>query len=212
VSSSAIPPTCVSIPVHHDRLSTAFDDVGVHVDHVVPVRYRSVLVHGAGRLRHRLAFPCQSSLIGGQGIGLDDAGVRRHRIPLLQDHNIAGNHLRGINLLLASVPQNRGVRRRHLLQRLNGLLRTVVLDKTKYAVGEQYQHDYTGLAVLRALTWEHPDTNRKYGRNDKQVDQVVLELADEYLQRRRLVLLTYLVLTVLLQPLLGLLIGETLIA
>jgi len=119
----------------HSSHSAAIGDVGAHVGHVPAVAQRDlVALDGICDLLDGHGFAGQRGLVDAQVSGFDDARVRRHPHPCLQQDDIPGHHVGGGDLLHIATAADLDGGNRQPAQGGHGLLSTVLLRKAQNRV------------------------------------------------------------------------------
>ena len=103
----------------------------------------SVAGHRVGRLADRQALAGERRLLDLQGRGQDDPSVGGDPVAGLDQHDVAGHQLPGVDLDRLAVPTHPRDGLHHLRQRLDALLGLRLLAQPDHGVedGEAGQHD-----------------------------------------------------------------------
>ena len=141
----------------HGR-APAIDHGGPHIDHVLPVSQGDVLpalpemdevyelIDRNGLSRESRLFDFEACALQNPPVGGDSvAGLQQHHIACHQIFTADGHHL--------TIPQNLGGGCGHLLQRLNGFLRLVLLIHSQDSI--DHHHEENDNHIRKALVLIH---------------------------------------------------------
>ena len=180
-----------------DGAAAAVDHGGAHVAHVLAVAQGHVV--GAGVERDRLDVLLHGHGLAGEGGLLDlhrgalqDAAVRRHGVAGLEKDDVAGHEVGGGQVGELAVADDLGLRRAHLLQGLERLLRLCLLHDAEHGVDDDDGHDDDDVGPL-GLALDGAGDRRDGGGHDEHDDHRVGHLLEEALPERGLLLLLQLV-------------------
>ncbi len=93
----------------------------------------------AGLFEDGNRFPGQRRFIDREGLRLKQTQIGADPVARLEEHQVAGNNIRGGDKLLPPIPQHPGPRGGQFLQCFQGALRAVFLDQAQKGIE---QHDY----------------------------------------------------------------------
>ena len=162
---------------HDDGLPSARRDAGAHEHHVLAVAERDVaLFQSRGLLRHRLRLAGQRGLDALERGGFQKPGISRNQVAGFQREDVAGDDSRGRNRSDLPVASHLGLRRGHLFERRDGLLRVELLVEADDGVEDDDGEDGDGIHHFA----QHAGDDAGHDENP---DDEALELAEENLQR-----------------------------
>jgi hypothetical protein len=166
-------PNSVRIPVAHTHgLAAPVGHRRAGEDHVAAVADRRVRARGRELLGDRQRLAGKRRLVALQRVVLDHARIGRDAVARLQHEHVARHQLPRSDLALLAVAQHRDHRREHVLQRVEGLLRAVLLHEAQDRAEE---HDHQDDDRVHVLAHE----GRQDRGDDEDRDQDVLELVEE---------------------------------
>ena len=175
-----------------DQLAAAAGDRGVHVGHAGPVAERDVVTrHRVDRLADRQALAGERGLLDLERRGQADPAVGRHPVAGLDQHDVAGHEVLGVDLDRLAVASYPSDRLHHLRESLDALLGLRLLTQPDHGVedasarparwscphspvtswlisGRRQQHDLhevrgtdAGTPRTRTPSWQPPDGWRR---------------------------------------------------
>ena len=148
-------------------------------DRIVTIAERDFLRYRGDVLCDRQAFTRKGGLGGLQRDGLDQPGVRRNRITLLDQDDIARDEFDRRNASSFAVAQDGRLRRRHPAQGRYGLLGAGLLDIADHCVEKYDREDRERLVGQPRGTLVEPQRSRDKHGEDEQKDERVSELRKE---------------------------------
>ncbi len=135
----------------------------------------------------------EGGFISGKIGRFQNSGIRRDPVPGSKENNVSRNDLSRRDVLLLSIADHPSPGGSHLLQRLDGLLGTTLLDESQYSTGHYEDENHP---CIEDLT----DGSGNHDRSYEYEDEDILELIQEDLQWGCLRLLLEDVGPILLQP------------
>ena len=174
---------------HHDGAAAAVHDGGAHIAHVLAVAKRHVVhalaeLDGVGVLLDRDGLAGEGGLLDLHGSALEHAAVGGDGVARLEQHDVAGDELGACHVNHLAVADDFGLRRGHLLQRLERLLGLGLLNHAEDGVQDDDGQDDGGICPLGLALNEAGDDGDSR-RNEQHDDHRVRHLLKEALPQRR---------------------------
>ena len=164
---------------------------------------RRVDAHDIGAADDRVDLAGERRVVDAQLRRVDEAGIRRDEVALLDDHQVARDERARVDLMPLPVADDLRLGREHVPERLDGLLGAVLLDEREDRVDQDDDDDRDAQGGLVGGECEH-------GRDPQQDGEHVDEMRAEPHPHRLGLLGGEHVLAELRKPLLGLLLREAL--
>ena len=134
-------------------------------------------------LRHRHGFARERRLLDLEAGVLDQAAVGRHGVARFKQHDVADDQFLAAHGDDLAVAQHARGRRGHLLQRLDRLLRLVLLVDAEDGVDDDDRQDDDH--VRKALALDDREHTGDRCRNEQDEDHGILHLLEEADDQRR---------------------------
>ena len=179
----------------HQQLGRPTRDVRVHVRHVDSIaKWRVGSRDSVDLLRHRHALTGECRFIYFEGCRLQQAAVRRHAVAGLEEHDVTWHELLGGQLHNVTRATNSGLDNQHLLQRGDACLGLAFLAEPHHGVEQREPKQNDACApLLQRHDRDHTGDQQNHLHR-------VLELAEERLKARLLLLYGEGIRTILLGP------------
>jgi hypothetical protein len=186
---------------HDHPAQLALGDQGARVGHALAVAQDCIPADRVWTLAHRFGLAREGGLLDLGASSLQDAHVRGNAVAGLEQDDVPGHEFPGGQFRFLAVPEDYGGRREHAPDGLHGLFRLAFLNEPDQGVD---QDDGQDDAHVHPLV-EH---GREDGGHQQDVDEHVVELAQEPPQAAALFRVRQHVGAVLAEPSLDLLTGK----
>jgi len=183
----------------HDRFSAAVNDGTTHEHHIFPIAERDVAVLSGGKrligFGDRHGFARQRRFLDFHACTFDDARIRRDRVSRFENDDIPRDELLAFHGHLMSAADDLGGRGGDFLEGFDRLFRFAFLDHTEHRVDDDDCHDDDD--IRRELIFHDRHNARDHGGDDQNDRHGLRKLLEKPMQKRFLLALDKLVLTVL---------------